>query len=75
MLPLQTQDLMASNGGDALEFGASQLDRVFFHNLEWLCEMKMEEIMGLNMDLNDGWHFCKFPGIRKLIHKLPHFAT
>ena len=28
-----------------------------FHNLEWVCEMKMEEIRGLNMDLNDGWHF------------------
>ena len=42
-----------------------------FRNLEWLCEMKMEEIRGLNMDLNDGWHFRKFLGI----HKLPHFAT
>ena len=29
VLPLQTHDLRASNGGDALEFGASQLDRVF----------------------------------------------
>ena len=47
----------------------------FFHNLEWLCEMTMEEIRGLNMDLNDGWHFRKFPGIHKLIRKLPHFAT
>ena len=46
-----------------------------FRNLEWLCEMKMEEIRGLNMDLNDGWHFHKFPRIRKLIHKLPHFVT
>ena len=44
-------------------------------NLEWLCEMKMEEIRGLNMDLNDGWNFRKFPRIRKLIRKLPHFAT
>ena len=42
-----------------------------FHNLEWLCEMKIEEIRGLNMDLNNGWHFRMFPGIRKL----PHFAT
>ena len=25
-----------------------------FRNLEWLCEMKMEEIRGLNMDLNFG---------------------
>ena len=41
-----------------------------FRNLEWLCEMKMEEIRGLNMDLNDGWHFRKFPGIRKLIPRL-----
>ena len=47
----------------------------FFRNLEWLCEMKMEEIRGLNLDLNDGWHFRKFLGIRKLIRKLPHFAT
>ena len=46
-----------------------------FHNLEWLCEMKMEEIRGLNMDLNYGWHFHKFLGTRKLIRKLPHFAT
>ena len=45
-----------------------------FLNLEWLCEMKMEEIKGLNMDLNDGWHFRKFPGICKLIRKLPHFT-
>ena len=29
VLPLQTHDLRASNGGDALEFGASQLDRAF----------------------------------------------
>ena len=29
VLPLQTHDLRASNGGDALEFGASQLDRDF----------------------------------------------
>ena len=29
VLPLQTQDLMASNGGDAREFGASQLDMDF----------------------------------------------
>ena len=75
MLPLLTHNLRASNRGDALEFGASQLDRVFFRNLEWLCEMKMEEIRGLNLDLNDGWHFRKFLGIRKLIRKLPHFAT
>ena len=46
-----------------------------FRNLEWVCEMKMEEIRGLNMDLNDGWHFRKFSGIRKLIRKLPHFTT
>ena len=29
VLPLQTQDLRASNGEDALEFGALQLDRAF----------------------------------------------
>ena len=29
VLPLQTHDLMASNGGDAREFGASQLDMAF----------------------------------------------
>ena len=29
VLPLQTHNLRASNGGDALEFGASQLDRAF----------------------------------------------
>ena len=29
VLPLETHDLRASNGGDALEFGASQLDRAF----------------------------------------------
>ena len=29
VLPLQTHDLKASNGGDAMEFRASQLDRVF----------------------------------------------
>ena len=29
VLHLQTQDLWAFNGGDALEFGASQLDRAF----------------------------------------------
>ena len=30
VLHFQTHDLRASIGGDALEFGASQLDRVFF---------------------------------------------
>ena len=54
VLPLQTHNLRASTRGDALEFGASQLYRAFFRNLEWLCEMKMEEIRGLNMDLNFG---------------------
>ena len=29
VLSLQMHDLRASNGGDALEFGASQLDRAF----------------------------------------------
>ena len=29
VLPLQTHDLKASNGEDALEFGSSQLDRAF----------------------------------------------
>ena len=29
VLHLQTHDLRASNRGDALEFGASQLDRAF----------------------------------------------
>ena len=29
VLYFQTHDLKASNGGDALEFGASQLDRAF----------------------------------------------
>ena len=29
VLPFQTHDLRASNGGDALEFGALQLDRIF----------------------------------------------
>ena len=29
VLHLQTHDLRASNGGDALEFGALQLDRAF----------------------------------------------
>ena len=74
VLTLQMHNLKASNGGNALDFWVSQLDRVFC-NLEWLCEMKMEEIRGLHMDLNDGWHFRKFPRICKLIHKLPHFAT
>ena len=73
MLPLQTHDLRASNGGDTLEFGASQLDRAF-SQLGMAMQNEMEEIRGLNMDLNDGWHFHKFPGIRKLIRKLPHFA-
>ena len=68
---LQTHDLWASNSGI---LGASQLIGLF-RNLKGLCEMKMEEIRGLNMDLNDGWHFCKFLGIHKLIRKLPHFAT
>ena len=29
VLPLQTHDLRASNGEDAMEFGASQLDKPF----------------------------------------------
>ena len=29
VLPLQTRDLRASNEGDAMEFGVSQLDRAF----------------------------------------------
>ena len=74
MLPLQTHDLKASNEGDTLEFGASQLDRAF-SQLGMAMQNEMEEIRGLNMDLNDGWHFHKFLGICNLICKLPHFAT
>ena len=74
VLPLQAHDLWASNGGDALISGASQLIG-FFRNLEWMCEMKIEDIRGLNRNLNDGWYFRKLLGIRKLVRKLPHFAT
>ena len=36
--------------------------------------MKLEDIRGLNIILNDGWHFDKLDGIRKLVRKLPYFA-
>ena len=52
---LQTHDLWAFNFGI---WGASQLIRLF-HNLKGLCEMKMEKIRGLNINLNVGWHFFK----------------
>ena len=74
VLSLQMHDLRASNGGDALEFGASQLDRAF-SQLGMVVRNENGRIRVLNMDLNDGWHFRKFLGIRKLIRKLPHFAT
>ena len=52
VLPLQTHDLRASNGGNALEFEASQLDRAF-SQLGMAMRNENGRIRGLNMDLND----------------------
>ena len=68
---LQTHNLWASY---YRIWGASQLIGLF-RNMKGLCEMKMEKIRGLNMNLNIGWHFWKLAWIRKLVHKLPLFAT
>ena len=68
---LQTHNLWVSN---SRIWGALQLTGLFC-NLKGLCKMKMEKIRGLNMNLNDSWHFHKLHGIRKLVRKLPHFST
>ena len=68
---LQTHNFWASN---SRIWGTLQLTRLFC-NLKGLCDMKMEKIRGLNMNLNVGWHFHKLAWIRKLVRKLPIFAT
>ena len=50
---LQTHNFWASN---SRIWGTLQLTRLFC-NLKGLCDMKMEKIRGLNMNLNVGWHF------------------
>ena len=50
VLPLQTHDLRASNGGDALEFGVSQLDRAF-----WQLGMAVRNANGRNQGFKYGF--------------------
>ena len=68
---LQTHNLWASN---SRIWGALQLIGLF-RNLKGVSEIKMEKIRGLNMNSNIGWPFCKLACIRKLVRKLPLFAT